>query len=75
MTHRVTVWGVFEHPPEYLDGWVARQFVVLPGEYQRTEHVIQAATLDDLHRIPAEMGLGRTHRFTEDNATLKEAWQ
>jgi hypothetical protein len=72
---RMIVWGVFDHPAEYPESWVAREFEVLPAEFRPTGRVIEAPTLENLHRILRELGLDRSYRFTEEIATLKEAWQ
>jgi hypothetical protein len=77
MTHRVTVWRVFDHPAEHPETCVAREFEVLPQQESRpTGYVIEAPTLDALQTIlRADMGLMRSHRFTENTAALKEAWR
>jgi hypothetical protein len=72
MSNRIMVWGVFDHPAEYPETWVAREFEVLPGEFRPTGHAIEAPTLDALQTILRKMGLMRSHRFTEDTAALKE---
>jgi hypothetical protein len=43
MTHRVTVWRVFDHPAEHPETCVAREFEVLPQQESRpTGYVIEA---------------------------------
>jgi hypothetical protein len=74
MAHQ-TVWGVFDHPADYPDGWIAREFEILPGEFRKTDHVLMAPTLDALHALLRDKGLGRSHRFGETRAALKEAWR
>jgi hypothetical protein len=76
MAHRVIVWGVFDHPAEEAEAWVAREFEVRPSEYCPTGQAIEAPTLEALHKILRDdMGLTRSHRFANETATLKEAWR
>ena len=54
---RQTVWGVFDHPADYPNGWIARQFEIWPGEFRKTDHVKTAPTQDALHALLQEKGL------------------
>ena len=78
---RQTVWGVFDHPADYPNGWIAREFEIWPGEFRKTDHVMTAPTQDALHALLQEKGLVRSHRFAKkshrfsEKAALKEAWR
>ena len=49
---------------------------VLPQKFRLTRYVIEAPTLAALQKIlHDDMGLKRSHRFTENTAFLKEAWR
>ena len=71
---RQVVWGIFDHPADYPDGWIAQEFEIWPGEFRKTEQVMTAPTQDALHALLKEKGLVRSHRFSE-KAALKEAWR
>jgi len=69
-----TVWGVFAHPADYPNGWIAREFEILPGEFRKTDHVMTASTREALHALLRDKGLVRSHRFA-NKAALREAWR
>jgi len=39
MAHQ-TVWGVFDHPADYPNGWIVRAFEIRPSEFRKTDHII-----------------------------------
>ena len=71
---RQIVWGIFDHPADYPDGWIAQEFEIWPGEFRKTEQVMTAPTQDALHALLKDKGLIRSRRFSE-RAALKEAWR
>ena len=80
MAHQ-TVWGVFDHPADYPDGWIAQEVEIWPGEFRKTDQIMTAPTREALHALLWNKGLERSHLFAEkshyssEKAGLKEAWR
>jgi hypothetical protein len=69
-----TIWTVYDHPREYPDRFVAREFDITPGGITPANNVLTAPDLDTLRTALQSQGLVRTTRSPDHDPTIVEAW-
>jgi hypothetical protein len=74
MTH-LSIWTVYDHPRDYPDRYVARQFIVTAGEAEPTLNVIMATDLETLRAtLLNELHMHRIPRSERDDPVIVETW-
>jgi hypothetical protein len=67
------LWVVYDHPSDYPDDYVARQFVIgIEGDKPTDRMMIGA--LDSIRAALCNLGLGCIQRSEEDDPVIVECW-
>ena len=75
MTAPLRMWTIYDHPADYPEGFIARQFLVTATGLRATENVIKAATLEEVRRRLRLRGLDAPlGRDESDDPTIVETW-
>jgi hypothetical protein len=70
----LTAWTIYDHPRDYPESFVARQYDLEGGEPVPTANVMIAASLETLRDIFLERGLTCFPRNEGDDAVIVETW-
>ena len=70
------MWTIYDRPPDYPGHFVARRFVITPGEVAATEQAYFASTLEGVRFTLTRNfpGLTRLPRNHGDEAHIVETW-
>jgi hypothetical protein len=68
------IWVIYDHPTDYPDSFVARQFFCGPNIVLATDNVVTALDLDALRRALARDGLTPIDRLPGDDPKIVESW-
>lgn len=72
---RLSLWTVYDHPRDFPNGYVAREWVIENGEYEPTANFMVAPNLEVLREILlAQMHLARLPRSEGDDPVIVETW-
>ena len=70
----MTVWVIYDHPADYPDVFIARQFLIVGGDVIPTENTISHRDVDEIRQKLLNHGLGLVPRFTHDDPKIVETW-
>ncbi len=71
----LSLWTIYDHPSDYPDHYVAREYLVTPDGPVRTDNIMLSADVERLREcFLAEMGLACLSRSPEDDPTIMEIW-
>lgn len=70
----LSVWTVYDHPPDYPQGFIARRWDVRAGEVVPTHDSLKAEKLAPLRRQLANLGLVCLARQPGDDPAIVETW-
>jgi hypothetical protein len=70
------IWTIYEHPADFPDKFIAREFFVGQGAYAPTDVALIADTLVDVRRMLTRLypDLVRIERFDVDEPHIVECW-
>lgn len=69
------MWTVYDHPTDVPDAYIARKWLVGPGETVIwTDETITEEKLEDIQKYMISAGLTRLHRQPEDDPVIVETW-
>jgi hypothetical protein len=71
---RMTLWTIYDHPIDYPDFYVAREFKIGAGTHRPTTNVLLSTDLDELHGIMERMNLTAIPRDPSDDPVIVEVW-
>jgi len=76
MNDSLSMWTVYDHPKDFPNTFVAREFRIGPGgKMEITANVIISADIDVLRRtLLTDMGLTCLDRNEEDDPAIVETW-
>lgn len=66
-------WTVYDHPLDYPNGYIARKWLVVPGQLQPTDETLTDETLAGLRKKLPE-GLTQIPRSAMDDPRIVETW-
>lgn len=66
----ITIWVVYDHPSDYPDMYVAREWV----DGKPTANFITAVNYEMVRWFMEQMSLVRLERSPEDDPTIMESW-
>lgn len=72
---RMTMWTIYDHPSDYPDAYVAREWLIEAGKHSPTPNVFVSRdieTIRDMLRI--EMHLTPIARSPGDDPVIVETW-
>lgn len=71
----MTMWVIYDHPKDFPHKYVARKWLIGPGEMTPTGNIMLTNDLETL-RESLSVGLGRTciARSPEDDGKIVETW-
>lgn len=70
----LVLWTVYDHPSDYPDQYVARQFVVGIGGQRATDRVMAHVDLESIRAVLSHAGLVRVERHPTDDPVILETW-
>lgn len=70
----VFMWAIYDHPKDFPNSFVARQFVCAPAGPVATENIIVKATADEIRDILWKRGLTNLSRDPKDDPAILETW-
>ena len=71
----LSLWTVYDHPSDFPDTYVAREFLVTAAGLQPTASTIQNDDLAVLRTtLLADFGLCQTARAADDDPKIIETW-
>lgn len=70
----LTVWTVYDHPTDFPDVFVARQWHILPEGPVPTERVLTSHSLDEIRDELGDLGGVPLYRNEEDDPKIIESW-
>lgn len=74
-TWLLSMWTIYDHPIDAPDLYVARKWLVGPGETViATDETITREKLEDIRESMVSAGLTRLHRQPEDDPVIVETW-
>jgi len=68
--NELMTWTVYDHPIDFPDFFVARQFKNL----RPTKNIIMSKSLTNLQRVLIHKGFGKISRSGEDDPVIVEVW-
>lgn len=75
MSDPLYMWTIYDHPSDYPNCFVARQWKISAGETTQTGSFVVAPTLDMLrHCMLADLHLACIARSPEDDPKIVESW-
>ena len=72
--NELPLWTVYDHPTDYPDAYVARQWIVGVAGVQHTERMMAHHDIEPIRTALANMGLTRLERNPEDDPVIMETW-
>ena len=73
MSDLLEMWVIYDHPTDIPDAFVARKWLIGPGQMGPTESVIKAESLEMLRRL-LPLGFVNIGRSTFDDPKIVEVW-
>lgn len=71
----LAVWTIYDHPLDFPDSYVARQWLVGETGLQATANVVQSQDLEVLRTMMlVDLGLTCLPRSPEDDPKVVESW-
>jgi hypothetical protein len=70
----LSIWVIYDHPKDFPDAWVARQWLVGSGVHEATDVMLTAPKLDTLRGRMVALGLTCLARDPADDPCIVEAW-
>jgi hypothetical protein len=71
----LSMWTVYDHPRDFPEHFVAREFRIHPGRAEATSNIIQSEDLEVIRTILlTEMGKMRLMRSPHDDPKIVETW-
>jgi hypothetical protein len=75
MTGGLSVWTIYDHPSDYPDTFVAREWRVTEAGFAPTQSTIESSDLEYLRRVMiVELGKTRVERSESDDPKILESW-
>lgn len=72
---RMTTWTIYDHPSDYPEHFVAREFLIVPGGARPTPSVMVSTDLEWLRTtLLVDFGMVSLARSPEDDPTIVETW-
>jgi hypothetical protein len=73
MSGELSMWTIYDHPTDYPDCYVARQFLV-GRETSITDNVLVSTDIDQLRQTLMNAGLTCLTRNESDDPKIVETW-
>jgi hypothetical protein len=70
----LSMWTVYERPPDYVCGYVARQFEITGKGPAPTQMTLKCLELEPIREKLARAGLIRLPRNEDDEPQIVETW-
>lgn len=67
-------WVIYDHPKDFPLCYVARKWVIVPGSYGPTDHVLLERKIENLRTRFELEGLVCIPRADKDDPTIVEVW-
>lgn len=68
------MWTIYDHPSDYPNVYVAREWCILPSGHQPTGNVIRCAVLEPLREQMRNAGRICLDRDERDDPVIVESW-
>lgn len=70
----LSIWTIYDHPKDYPDCFVAREYQIVDGLTTATENFMACPTLEVLRGHFIEIGLTCIARSADDDPAIVESW-
>ena len=71
----LSIWTIYDHPRDFPEGFVAREWTAKPGEESvPSDYALTAPDIDILRERMLEMGLVCLTRMPDDDPAIVETW-
>ena len=74
MKKEMVMWTIYDHPSDYPNSFVLREWLVLPDGQQPTGIVIRCDVIEPLRKQMLEAGLVCIPRSVDDDPKIVESW-
>ena len=72
--NKMVQWTIYDHPKDYPDKFVVRQWIITPGKVTRGDVIMASPDLESIRKFLRSLGLQALERDLEDDPTIVETW-